>query len=47
MDENYSSVLKGKTFSKNEAGAELFTVVCTKSSEQNVNIGKYEIKWKR
>lgn len=45
--QNYSAVLKGKTFSENEAGAELFTVVCNKPSEQNVHIGEYQIKWKR
>lgn len=46
-EETQASVLNGKTFAEQEAGAELFIVTCSKPSEHNINIGQYKVKWKR
>lgn len=42
-----ASQIGGHVLECNEVGAELYLAICDKPSDQNVQIGQYNIKWKR
>ncbi|XP_060529048.1 trafficking protein particle complex subunit 11 [Cylas formicarius] len=47
LEENTKSQIAGLTFYKEEIANEFYLAVCEKSSDQNVTVGEYTIKWKR
>ncbi|CAH0554376.1 unnamed protein product [Brassicogethes aeneus] len=47
LEPDNESQVAGNTLYTNEDGAELYLAVCEKSSEHNVQIGQYSVKWKR